>query len=410
MSRFRSTLTGHRSVALGQHEGVVRRINFGRRHLRAALVASVLVAPLLAVTPYASAATHVASERASAMSETRLAATLKTNGVETSAIAPSITVYCPGSNCNVHDYWVMAYIASNGSNDIFVSTSTDNGSTWSTVNTGQQSKMTPSITQDQGVGCGELVIAYVTDNGTNDLMTTTSTNEGVTWNAPTLVGGRSSPQSSKTAPAVTGWDGDGIDNSNDLIMAYVANDSANTLIVTQGHPNTKCTAETWPSYATVGSPAQASKTAPSISFLGIIAYVANNSTNDLLVTSSSNGEGTDWSAPTLVGSPAQSSKTAPSLSWDFSYDPDLVDIAYVANNTSNDLIVTTSPNTEGTDWSPGALVGDTESSQAAPALPNTLYYRSIPMVYVANNSKDHLLLTTSDNAGTTWSDSSKIKD
>jgi len=55
-------------------------------------------------------------------------------------------------------------------------------------------------------------------------------------------------------------------------------------------------------------------------------------------------------------------------------------------------------------------VGNSQSSQAAPALPNTLYYRSVPMAYVANNSKDHLLLTTSDNAGVSWSGGSKIKD
>jgi len=336
MSRFRSTIRSSRSMPADLLEGTHPRIGVGRRHLRVVLVAAALVAPILVVAPSASAATH--------KSRTRMVAQLKTYGAETSTVAPSITVYCPGSNCNVTDDWVMAYIASNGTNDILVSTSTNNGSTWSTVNTGQQSKMTPSITQDQGLGCGELVIAYVADNKSNDLLTTTSTNGGANWNAPTQVGGPSSPQSSKTAPAITGWDGDGIDNSNDLIMAYVANDSSNTLIVTQGSPNTSCSAESFPSYATVGSPAQASKTAPSISFLGIIAYVANNSSNDLIVTTSSNGEGTDWSSPALVGSPAQTSKTAPTLSWDFSYDPDAVIMAYVANNSNNHLLVTTSPN------------------------------------------------------------------
>jgi hypothetical protein len=402
MSRFRSALKRHRSVPADLPDGVILRVTFGRRNLRGVFVAAALVASILVAAPSVSAVTP--------MSPIRVATQLKTNGVETSTVAPSITVYCPGSNCNVNDYWVMAYIASNGTNDILVSTSTNKGSTWSTVNTGLQSKMTPSITQDQGLGCGELVIAYVADNSTNDLLTTTSTNGGANWNAPTLVGGSSSPQSSKTAPAITGWDGDETDNSNDLIMAYVANDSSNTLIVTQGSPNTSCSAETFPSYATVGSPAQSSKTAPSISLLGIIAYVANNSSNDLIVTTSSNGEGTDWSSPATVGSPAQSSKTAPTISWDFSYDPDAVVLAYVANNSNNHLLVTTSPNMQGTDWTPSAWVDKSASSQAAPALPNTLYYRSIPMVCIANNSKDHLLLMTSKNAGSTWSGSSKIED
>jgi hypothetical protein len=85
-------------------------------------------------------------------------------------------------------------------------------------------------------------------------------------------------------------------------------------------------------------------------------------------------------------------------------------LAYVANNSSNDLIVTTSTN-DADDWSAPGLVGNSESSQAAPALPSVDGVGAgLPMVYVANNSQDHLLLATSDNGGSTWSRSSKIND
>jgi hypothetical protein len=137
--------------------------------------------------------------------------------------------------------------------------------------------------------------------------------------------------------------------------------------------------------------------------------VANDSSNDLIVTTSTNGEGTDWSPDALVGSPAQASKFAPTLGWNAASNYDLV-IAYVADNSKNHLLTTTSSNGDATDWSPSALVGNpAQSSQAAPALPNW-FVNPIPMVYVANNSKDHLLLTTFANGGTTWSASSKIKD
>ncbi|MFZ0666141.1 MAG: hypothetical protein WAM97_10325 [Acidimicrobiales bacterium] len=346
---------------------------------------------------------------------------LKTNNAQKSTIAPSITEFCSPDNesCSSRLLWVMAYIATNGSHDILVTTTTGDGS-WSTpVNTGQQSKATPAITQDY-YGCEELVIAFVADNTSNDLMTITSTDGGATWSSATEVGGPSSPQSSKRAPAITDWPTDNApsaasDYGNALLMAYVANDSSNALIVTQGVPNDNCSAYTW-QYTTVGT--QSSKTAPAISTDNgrvnpVIAYVANNSSNDLEVTTSTNGVGTDWSPNTLVGS-GQSSKTAPTLTeCDDSICGDSSNlgqetIAYVANNSSNDLLTTTSTD-DATDWSASTTV-DGQSSQAAPALPSSIAIDPLPMVYVANNSKNHLLLTTSDDVGATWSASSKIKD
>jgi hypothetical protein len=373
-----------------RHNGVSGRRSLARRHLLAALVAVVFVAPAVAVVTSASAATMP-----------------KTNGVQTSAIAPSIADY--------DGNFVMAYIANNGTDDILVTTYS--GSAWSKpVNTGQQSKFTPSIIADgPPIGCDELVIAYVADNRSNHLLTTTSTNGGSTWNKPTIVGGTSSPQSSKMAPSITAT-GSGEDEDA-LVMAYVANNSSNDLVVTQGNPNGGCTEETWSGSTSVG--AQSSKTAPAISwdddFEGlVIAYVANDSSNDLIVTTSVDGEGTDWSRDQTVGSPPQSSKTAPTLTeciYCDSSETVVQDVlAYVANNSSNDLIVTTSTN-DADDWSAPGLVGNSESSQAAPALPSVDGFGAgLPMVYVANNSQDHLLMATSDNGGSTWSRSSKIND
>jgi hypothetical protein len=348
-----------------------------------------------------------------------MASELKTNGVETSAIAPSITEINPFDSPT----YVMAYVADDGTGDILVTTSKNSGVTWSTpVNTGQKTKATPAIAQSFNDGCGELVIAYVADNSGNHLLTTVSVTGGATWKKDTIVGGSSSPQSSKFAPAITAWDASGTD-PGELMMAYVANNSSNQLLVTQGSPvvtGANCAsidAESWSSPSKVGT--QSSKTAPAISTFDlesnpIIAYVANDSSNDLVVTTSIDNEGGDWSYA-LVGSPAQSSKFAPTLTeWEVSNNGSIFDqetMAYVANNSSNDLIVTTSTDEKGTDWSPDALVGSPPgSSQAAPALPNLGNVNPLPMVCLANNSEDHLLLMTSQNGGDTWSGSSKVED
>jgi len=258
----------------------------------------------------------------------------------------------------------------------------------------------------------------VANNSSNDLLYTVSDDGGSSWSASQQVGGSSSPQSSSMAPSITSSYVDG------LSMAYVANNSDNDLLFAFGNPDTNdgCTTESWSSSTRVGT--QSSKTAPTMtSFVTapnsafeedlVMAYVANNSTNDLVVTTDINDSvPPDWSAPTLVGNARpQSSKFAPTLTeWDPGFNSSVIQetMAYVANNGSNDLILTSSTNGDATDWS-GDVAISGKASQTAPALPNLSLASPILMAYVANNRKSHLLMTTSENGGVSWSSSTKIK-
>jgi hypothetical protein len=99
-----------------------------------------------------------------------------------------------------------------------------------------------------------------------------------------------------------------------------------------------------PDKGTGESSAQASKHAPALAVLGsqlVMTYVANNSNNDILVTTSTNG--TTWTSSGLTG---QASATAPAPTSTSSK----IAMAYVANNSSNDLLWSTSTN--GTAWTP----------------------------------------------------------
>jgi hypothetical protein len=304
----------------------------------------------------------------------------------------------------------LVYVANNNSNDLLVTTSND-GVTWSKSRqiTGQSSKLAPSILgvfQPQ-IEQYQMTLAYVANNNSNDLLVTTSTNgivsstDAITWSKPSHVTG----QSSKLAPAISGF---GNSLNFNLLLAYVANNNSNDLLVTSSTDGI-----TWskPSQIT----GQSSKLAPAIvEFVQspddncklILAYVANNSSNDLLVTSST--DGITWSKPSQIT--GQSSKLAPSII-EFIQSPDnnyKLILAYVANNSSNDLLVTSS--TDGITWSkPSRVTG--QCSQTAPALcMGTNYIDSenyLALVYVANNNSKDLLMTTSTD-GIIWSKPSQI--
>jgi hypothetical protein len=237
-------------------------------------------------------------------------------------------------------------------------------------------------------------LAYVANNSSNDLLVSTASTEfdgysDITWLASAQVNG----QSSQTAPALAVVD-------NTLVLAYVANNSSNDLLVTTSSDG----GSTWTASARVST--QSSKTAPALAVLAeglvntlVLAYVANNESNDLLVTKSSD-KGSTWTAPARVST--QSSKTAPALAV---LDNTLV-LAYVANNESNDLLVTKSGD-GGSTWSASPQVNG-QSSQTAPALAAVTVDNRLVLAYVANNSSNDLLWTTSIDGGSTWTASAQI--
>src|SRR5579864_2591272 len=103
-----------------------------------------------------------------------------------------------------------------------------------------------------------------------------SPDSGSTWGFGIPVTG----QSSKLAPALCAI------GSTEVAMAYVANDSSNDLYFTSSGDG----GNTWTPGARI--PGQSSKHAPALCTIGstlLLAYVANNSTSDLLVTTSVDG-------------------------------------------------------------------------------------------------------------------------
>jgi hypothetical protein len=119
----------------------------------------------------------------------------------------------------------------------------------------------------------------------------------------------------------------------------------------------------------------------------ITAFVANNKTNEILISTSN--DGVNWSGNTKVG---QSSKGSPSLAffngkyW----------LAFRANNSKGDLLVCSSP--DGVSWSGETKVN--QSSQTAPSL--AVFNNRLWMAFVSDNSKDKILLCSSAN-GEKWS-------
>jgi hypothetical protein len=84
---------------------------------------------------------------------------------------------------------VLAYVSNSGSDDLLVTTSTNGvNSTADTKVTGQTTSLSPALT----VFDGELVLAYAANNGSHDLQVTTSTN-GASWTTSTQVTGQTSP-------------------------------------------------------------------------------------------------------------------------------------------------------------------------------------------------------------------------
>jgi hypothetical protein len=288
---------------------------------------------------------------------------------------------------------ILGYVANNSNNQL-VTTSSNDGINWSPdslVDGPQSSKFSPTLCTTANF----LLMCYVANNDSNDLLVTTTDQSG--WSAPAQV----SRQSSKTAPSAYAI-------SAAVILAYVANNSSNDLIITfssEGfnYPNGPLRVGT-----------QSSKTAPALCQFKnelILAYVANNSSNDLIIATSSNwmnafqaGSPPPTWTESQVGIPPQSSKTAPALCV---FNNNTLVLAYVANNSSNDLIITTS--SDGKTWTPDTQVSG-QSSEMTPAIsaftePNG--NQKLLLTYIAANSSNHLIVTTSSDAKT-WTPNTQV--
>jgi hypothetical protein len=239
-------------------------------------------------------------------------------------------------------------------------------------------------------------IAYVANNDSNDLLTTLSF-DGINWLGPYPVTG----QSSAMAPTLYQTNFPNPENpSENITMVYVANNGSKDLLVTTQNQE-EGGKFTW----TTASPitGQSSKAAPALSALavpedeGILAYIANNDSNALLITT--NNEGTNWTKPVQV-TYGQSSEVTPAL---ISLGNQSLLLAYISDSGTYDLCVTTSAD-GGATWTPSHHIGHTSKLRPALAsLPNKLV-----MAYVGSDGNNELLSTTSTDQGKTWSASSPI--
>jgi hypothetical protein len=193
---------------------------------RPASTAILLISLVVTVAPSAFAATRAQSAGSFEARGSRALSDpfLKTDSTQKAKFAPSILAqYNPSTGNQL--FWV-AYVSDNGTNDVLVTNSTNSGATWSApVNTGQKSKASPSITADS---FGDFFIAFVADNSSNDLLLTASTNGGAAWSAGKLVDG----QQSKAAPTLDEWFPQNPTSVDQVILSYVADNRSNALYVT----------------------------------------------------------------------------------------------------------------------------------------------------------------------------------
>ena len=99
-----------------------------------------------------------------------------------------------------------------------------------------------------------------------------------------------------------------------------------------------------------------------------LAFVANDNSNNLLTSHSTIGQ--EWSDNSLVQNPdqSQSSKAAPALA----VFQDKLWIAFVANSTTNQLLISNSR--DGQHWSDNSQVKNPNQSQLSKAAPALLVH------------------------------------
>ena len=179
-----------------------------------------------------------------------------------------------------------------------------------------------------------------------------------------------------------------------MYLAFVANNDTNRLLVSNSADGKK-----WQPSTQVGN--ESSKRSPAISFVSsgpqgfTLGFVANDASNQLLVSRSADGK--SWSPNTQVQN--QSSKAAPALA---EFENKLW-IAFVANDTSNQLLVSHSAG--GQSWSPSTQVQH-QSGKAPPAL--AVFDSKLWIAFVANDASNQLLVTHSA-GGKNWSPSTKVQ-
>jgi hypothetical protein len=258
------------------------------------------------------------------------------------AVGATATASCAttGSPSALNAYGHIGYTADNSSDDL-IQTATSDPLAWPSQEgrmDDQSSSDAPAITEFGN----EFVMAYTSSSSSHDIYVSTSSN-GVTWSAGTIVKG----QTTDASPALADYNGK-------LVMAYIAGNGSNDVIVT-----TTTTPLAWSnnSYAIP----QQSPSPPALAVYNGNLYMAlrfNNGSNDIGVTETDNPN--DWGTTGALVS-GQSTGNSPALAV---YNGELV-MAYIAGNGSNDVFVTTATNP--LDWANNGYVIP-QQSPSAPSL------------------------------------------
>ena len=175
--------------------------------------------------------------------------------------------------------------------------------------------------------------------------------------------------------------------SNGMCVVFVADNSSNDLLIS-------CSSEgfNWRGNVRIG---ERSSFAPAaVIFNDEMCVTFVNDSRELRVTCSS--DGVSWPTSTSVG--GQMSKTTPAIA----VFKDQLCISFVADNESNSLLVSCS--SDSSNWQESIPIGG-QSSKTAPAM--TAFRDQLCVVFVANNETNSLLITCSPNASS-WSGNSSV--
>ncbi|MDC0675781.1 hypothetical protein [Nannocystis radixulma] len=177
--------------------------------------------------------------------------------------------------------------------------------------------------------------------------------------------------------------------ATDLGIAFIANNSSNEILTCSS-----ADAARWSS--NVRANESSSETPAVCRFKGLFwtAFVSNDKADELLVCSSPDGK--KWSANSKVG---QRSEIAPSLC----VFKDRMYIAFIADNDSRNILVCSTA--DGVNWSSNVKAGET--SAFAPTL--CAYKDRLWLAFVANNDSRELLVCNSSD-GQHWSSNSKVNE
>jgi hypothetical protein len=200
----------------------------------------------------------------------------------------------------------LAFIANDNSKSLLTCHST-NGQDWSdrghvkNPDQTQSSKAAPALAVFQD----KLWVAFVANNDTDQLLVCNSGN-GQDWSDNSMVKNPDQSQSSRTAPALAVF-------QDKLRVAFVANNGTDQLLVCNSTNGRDWSDR---GHVKNPDQTQSSRTAPALAVFQDklwVAFVANNGTDQLLVCNSTNGR--DWSDNSRVKNPnqSQSSKAAPAL-------------------------------------------------------------------------------------------------